>query len=37
MVVNGNSYVQIPLNLSLCHGSDPVDAPRGVVVARLDP
>ena len=26
-----------PPNLSVCHGSGPMDAPRGIVVAGLDP
>ena len=37
LVVNGRSHVQIPPNLPMHHGSVPVDAPRGIVVAGLDP
>ena len=37
LVVIGRSRVQIPLDLPVRHGLGPVDAPRGIVVARLDP
>ena len=37
LVVNGRSHVQIPPSLPVRHGSGCVDAPRGVVVAGLDP
>ena len=37
LVVNGRSRVQIPSNLPMRHGSGPMDAPRGIVVAGLHP
>ena len=36
LVVIGRSRVQIPLDLLVRHGLGPVDAPRGIVVVRLD-
>ena len=37
LVVNGRSVFKSPPNLPVRHGSGPVDAPTGIVVARLDP
>ena len=37
LVLIGRFRVQIPPNLPVCHGSGPMDAPRGIVVAGLDP